>query len=186
MKWVYRHSLTSGNSTHSPRYPRTGIEGYQQVFTRWAAIRRRCHKRGSNAYHNYGARGISLSDEFHDPRTFAAYVATLPGFDNFSRLQIDRIDNDKGYERGNLRLVSRSTNNLNKRNTIYVVWKNERMSLTDFIAKYTYLHYASARIMYLKGMSLEELAKHPPGNRSIRRIERERNITFPSSRNDSP
>lgn len=46
-------------------------------------------------------------------RLFAEYISTLPGCDD-AELQLDRIDNTKGYEPSNLRLVTRARNAANR------------------------------------------------------------------------
>jgi hypothetical protein len=49
-----------------------------------------------------------------DQVAFVAYLMTLDGWDN-DGLVIDRIDNDGHYEPGNLRFVTRSVSQRNKR-----------------------------------------------------------------------
>lgn len=83
------------------------------IKSRWDAIRYRCYDPTSKYYARYGGRGIKLSDEFLDPRVFVSYVKELP--DARPDMQIDRIDNSKGYERGNLRWVSARENCNNRR-----------------------------------------------------------------------
>lgn len=63
---------------------------------------RRCYDALGREYHRYGGRGIKISDEFLDPGTFVEYLMQLPGFGQ-PGLSLDRADNARGYERGNLR-----------------------------------------------------------------------------------
>ena len=75
----------------------------------------RCTNTGHKNYANYGGRGITVYPAWlRDRRTFLAYLATLPGC-NDPELAIDRIDNDRGYEPGNLRFVTWSESNRNRR-----------------------------------------------------------------------
>lgn len=66
---------------------------------------------------NYCSRGIKVHPEWLDDRErFMAYIATLPGADD-PTLTLDRIDNNKGYEPGNLRWATRSQQQNNRRNS---------------------------------------------------------------------
>jgi hypothetical protein len=49
-----------------------------------------------------------------DRRAYLAYLITLPGWDDPS-LELDRVDVDKGYERGNLRFITKRENRNNQR-----------------------------------------------------------------------
>ena len=61
---------------------------------------------------NYGGRGITMSDEFINSfQTFIEHVGPKPSPD----LSLDRIDNSRGYERGNLRWATRSEQAQNRR-----------------------------------------------------------------------
>lgn len=176
--WVAYDNLASGKSTHSKRFPRSGHAAYGKIRGRWEQIKERCENPQSRTYQWYGARGITLSEEFHNPRVFADYVLSLEGYG--PRKHLDRIDNDKGYERGNLRWVTCAQNQRNKRGVVYVEYRGEKMVFMDFVKRHTYLSYGWARDAFHRGVPLEELAKMPPGTKSVRRIERENNVTFSS------
>src|SRR3974390_513045 len=61
--------------------------------------------RTSNGHRDYGGRGIGVYRAWRkDRRAFLAYLVTLSGWDE-PLLEIDRIDNEKGYEPGNLRFI---------------------------------------------------------------------------------
>lgn len=83
----------------------------------WNGVVSRTQNPSDRAYANYGGRGITLSEEFLDPRAFVDYISSLPNFEHREpqALQLDRADNSKGYERGNLRWVTAKVNSSNKR-----------------------------------------------------------------------
>lgn len=89
----------------------------------WNGIVSRCENESYSNYHNYGGRGISLSEDFRNPATFFEYISSLPEFEDREArsLQLDRIDNNRGYEKGNLRWVTAKENNSNKRTTHEVI-----------------------------------------------------------------
>ena len=122
------------------------------IKSRWDAIRYRCYDPTSKYYARYGGRGIKLSDEFLDPRVFVSYVKELP--DARPDMQIDRIDNSKGYERGNLRWVSARENCNNRR--CPCASRTTSIPLSVFVEKYTTLSYEYARKLYRDGVPLSE------------------------------
>lgn len=67
----------------------------------WDSMIQRCHNPNCTNYKNYGQRGIIVSEEFKDCTIFITYLESLSGYSIDK--QVDRIDNDKGYERGNLK-----------------------------------------------------------------------------------
>lgn len=93
----------------------------------------RCENPNNNEYKRYGARGIKVCKEWHDLKTFGDW-AMLNGYND--DLQIDRIDNNGDYCPENCRWVTPKINSNNKRNTIYVVVKGEKLTLSDVSEKY--------------------------------------------------
>lgn len=84
----------------------------------------RCYYASHPRYKDYGGRGIGVSPEWYDPATGRHYFEAFrdwclshgfrPG------LQLDRIDNDRGYYPDNCRFVTAAENSRNRRNTIHV------------------------------------------------------------------
>ena len=84
----------------------------------YRAIKARCYNKNCEGYKYYGARGIKMSGEFfYDFKAFADYMGEKPG----PEYSIDRIDNNKGYERGNLRWATNQEQSLNTR-----IYKNNK------------------------------------------------------------
>lgn len=140
---------------------RTPDEIDQWIRCKWFAIRSRCHEPTNRQYANYGARGIRLSEEFQNPLAFIDYMRTIGDVrEAFERkLEIDRIDNDKGYERGNLRWATRAGQNNNKSTTIYVEFDGRKLCFTDFVQQYTTLSRSRAYALYKEGKPLDEIAR---------------------------
>lgn len=111
----------------------------RRVYYSWRDIKSRCFLKTHHAYSDYGERGISLADEFRND--FAAFFAYI-GEPLNKGDSIDRIDNDKGYERGNLRWADKKTQNRNRRNNNKDWLSGEEICLEDIanktgISKYT-------------------------------------------------
>lgn len=131
----------------------------QWIRGKWFAIRGRCDDPTNRHYANYGGRGIRLSEEFHNPLVFIDYMRTVGDVEDafHQKLEIDRIDNNRGYERGNLRWANRTKQNNNKRTTLFVEYTGERMCFTDFVLKHTTLSRSRAYALYRSGKSLDEI-----------------------------
>ena len=84
----------------------------RRLLNRIAAVEQRCNNPHCRSYEDYGGRGIQC--KFADRRAFLAYLISLDGWDN-PDLDLDRIDNNGNYEVGNLRFVTKSQNNYNRR-----------------------------------------------------------------------
>lgn len=79
----------------------------------------RCHNAEHMAYYNYGARGITVCDEWRASggEGFQVYMETIgPRPDPL--LTLDRIDNDGHYEPGNVRWASRKEQRANRRDSV--------------------------------------------------------------------
>lgn len=117
----------------------------------------RCYNPNAKHFSRYGGRGIKVSKEFQDCPTFCKYMASLPGFAN--RKHIDRINNDKGYIRGNLRWATAKENNRNKPSIQKYTFNGKRMCLAEFIERHTKLSRTSVVRHIKMGVSLEEISK---------------------------
>ena len=112
---IQREKVTQRNSTHnlSKTY----------LYNVWCAMKSRCEKSNDHNYKYYGARGITVCDEWkHDFPTFQKWAyengykeEMLPS--GVNRLTIDRINNDGDYEPLNCRWVTMAVQNKNKRNS---------------------------------------------------------------------
>lgn len=84
-----------------------------RIYKLWSEMKARCEKPDHQAWADYGGRGITVCTRWSD--SFQSFYA------DFGRLRgdgesIDRVDNDKGYEPGNVRWSTRTEQARNKRN----------------------------------------------------------------------
>ncbi|MCC7186768.1 MAG: hypothetical protein IT185_11030 [Acidobacteria bacterium] len=90
-------------------------------------MRNRCERTSSPSWKYYGARGIAVAPEWRRSfETFAVDMGDLP-----LGASIDRIDPDGNYEPGNCRWAQPSEQARNKRQTVRVVFRGERLALAD-------------------------------------------------------
>ena len=84
-------------------------------YRAWANAKNRCTNPKNQSYKDYGARGIAMAPIFMGSfKTFFEEVGVKPSAEH----SLDRIDNSKGYEPGNLRWATRTQQNRNSRHTI--------------------------------------------------------------------
>lgn len=82
-----------------------GLE-HTKVYRSWCKIKRRCFNEDDKSYSDYGAKGISMDDEYRN--NFLAFFEEVGHSPvNSPDYSIDRIDNTKGYVKGNMRWTSR-------------------------------------------------------------------------------
>lgn len=94
--------LMKNGSAESVRVKQDGIKAHPS-WTRWQSIKQRCYNPNAVNYADYGGRGIAMHEPWvNDSRAFLQWLD-----DNLGPcpegLTLDRIDNHRGYEPGNLR-----------------------------------------------------------------------------------
>ena len=85
------------------------------LYRTWMSIKRRCYNKNAVNYRFYGERGIKISNKWvNDYSRFKKYILKNLG-DRSDGYSIDRINNNKNYEPGNLRWASAKTQANNRR-----------------------------------------------------------------------
>jgi len=98
-----------GRQSRSDRFKKHGLRSHK-LYGTWQSMKTRCYNRKRADYKYYGGRGISVSEEFRgDFNVWFDYVTSLSNYESRDELNltIDRIDNNKNYERGNLRWATK-------------------------------------------------------------------------------
>lgn len=93
------------------------------IYHVWASMRARCKNPNRPEFSNYGGRGITVCSRWESFDAFFSDMGNPP----FKGAQIDRIDNSRGYEPGNVRWVTAKQNMLNRRVTRTVSINGEVM-----------------------------------------------------------
>ncbi len=88
----------------------------------------RCENKRHPAYARYGGRGITVCARWRaDFRHFLADMGERP-----PGCELDRIDNDRGYEPGNCRWVSRSVNARNRGDVVRITANGETLTAYEW------------------------------------------------------
>lgn len=87
----------------------------------WAGIIQRCTNPRRNSYASYGGRGITICERWRS--SFESFLSDVGGRPS-PELTIDRIDNNKGYQPGNVHWATNAEQGTNKRT-------NRRVTIGD-------------------------------------------------------
>lgn len=100
-----------------------------QEYKVWAAIKRRSFNPNSGHYHRYGGRGIVMCEEWCNSfEAFYAHVGPSPS----PKHSLDRVDNNKGYEPGNVRWATQKEQCRNTCRNNRVLYKGEEKCLAEW------------------------------------------------------
>lgn len=94
----------------------------------WISMRSRCNNPNDNAYHNYGGRGVKVSEAWDDYSVFLAEMGRKP----HPKMQIDRKDNSKGYQPGNCQWATCKKNQNNKRSNRRVDFGGRTQTIAEW------------------------------------------------------
>ena len=99
-----------------------------EYYHGWWSMMQRCYNPKHHNYSRYGARGIKVCKEWHDPTVFCAWAVSTNG-EKRKGLTLDRIDNNKGYSPENCRWATATEQSGNRRNTVVVDFQGEKVPL---------------------------------------------------------
>lgn len=132
--------------THGKRFTR--------LYSTWLSMKDRCFNPKCKSYPRYGARGITVCDEWkNDFQSFYNW-AMLNGYTD--TLTIDRIDNDGNYHPDNCRWVTRRIQNNNKSSNILITRNGETYTLSEWEQLLGVKKNLLYSRIYHYGMSVEE------------------------------
>lgn len=100
----------------------------QSEYTVWLGMRQRCLQPNAPGYPWYGARGITICPQWDDFAVFLADVGPRPSMKH----SLDRIDNARGYEPGNVRWATRREQSANMRSNRAITFGGRTMILSDW------------------------------------------------------
>lgn len=143
---VIASSLTSGRTrscgcAKNKRNTKHSMHGTTE-YVIWSGMIERCHNKNNKRFKDYGAKGISVCDEWKC--SFEAFYADM-GSRPSKEHSIDRIDGSKGYNKQNCRWATAVEQNLNRANNHLIPFNGEMLPYTQV-----------ARIVGIKPSTLEK------------------------------
>lgn len=124
-----------------------------RIYGIWCYMKRRCYNENCKCYKNYGARGITMCDEWkNDFMTFYNW-SMLHGYND--NLTIDRIDINGNYEPNNCRWATIKQQNRNTRKNKYYTINGETHCLSEWCEIYN-LNYKRVQYRIRSNWTIEE------------------------------
>jgi hypothetical protein len=137
--------------------------GYSKIpgYYVWAGMINRCYDPKYEAYADYGERDIRVCKQWKN--NFPEFKKWLDDAGWYPKcgLEIDRIDNDRGYSPSNCRLSTKSGNNRNKRSNVWVMHKGNKVLLIELWEKYGLVDYVTTQKRVRRGWSLRDSLRLP-------------------------
>lgn len=163
---VMANSLQIGNTNSCGCYVRDVLKNRathghtrkysaSRTYKAWSNMINRCENQKVKHFKNYGGRGISVCNRWHDFANFLADMGECP-----NSFMIERLDNDGNYEPGNCRWATTTEQANNKRNSRWLVLKGEKKTLAQW-AQQSNLPYMKLFYRLRKGLTLQDALSMP-------------------------
>lgn len=123
----------------------------------WVDMRRRCYNPKRPDYRNYGARGITVCEEWRED--FAAFYRDMgPRPDGKT---LDRLNNDGPYEKRNCVWATATSQARNRRTSRTVEINGERMTLVEAAEKFGIPYNSLRNRFHTLGWPIERAVSEP-------------------------
>jgi hypothetical protein len=119
---------------------------HTKIYSVWNEMRSRCQNPNDSSYHRYGAKGISVCDEWNDFRVFYPWAM---GSGYKEGLTLDRIDPSGNYEPSNCRWITQVEQQRNRGNNVRLEHNGEKLTIKEWCEKLGF-PYTSAKSRYYR------------------------------------
>ena len=150
---IERMANPYGNTKHG----RCGAPGYNV----WQNMKQRCLNPNSDDFSYYGGRGIQICERWMNYANFYEDMGEPP-----KGMQLDRIDNDKGYEPSNCEWRTRKQNCRNRRSNMLLTYQGKTQTAQDWGEELGIKH-ATIRMRKYRGQSDAEALGANASQRSL-------------------
>lgn len=143
-------SHISQNATHR--------QSNTTLYRKWRSMIYRCENPKNRAYKDYGGRGVTVCEEWHDFLRFKEWVETTKPSGDYS---IDRIDNSKGYNPENCRWASSEEQANNRRSNVMIEYNGEIHNLMEWSVRLGFDYKRVHNRIHKLGWSFEKAINEP-------------------------
>jgi hypothetical protein len=127
------------------------------VYSVWVQMKARCENPQHPSFANYGGRGITVCEEWHDFRQFFADMGYRP-----RGLTIERIDNMAGYSKANCRWATMKQQQNNSRRNHRLELDGETRTISQWADHYG-IQWDTIRSRLRYGWSIRKALTTPVG-----------------------
>lgn len=150
-------NLRKGNSTSCgcKRVESCSTHGLHAhpLYYVWTSMNRRCTDPTDINYERYGGIGITVCPEWSED--VGAFIHWMEANGWNKGLQVDRVDNEKGYHPDNCRLVTAKENARNRKDNVLLTVGNTTRCLAEWV-EVTGLNRTTIRARLNRGWSVED------------------------------
>lgn len=139
-------------------------DGYIRLGKIFRSMKRRCYDPKSNRYMRYGARGITICDEWlNNINAFRSWAIKNGYRDDLS---IDRINNDAGYSPENCRWIKKSDQLSNYSGNVIIEFRGKSQTLAQWGRELNIPSSTLHNRIRVHGWSIERALTEPIRKRS--------------------
>ena len=121
----------------------------------WLSLRDRCKNPRNNAYHYYGGRGISVSKEWDNFKTFITDMGRRP--EGYS---LDRIDSNGNYSKENCRWATKVVQANNTRDNHKILYRGKLRGLRELSEITGITQKLLAKRLFERGWSVDRATEN--------------------------
>jgi hypothetical protein len=123
-----------------------------RIYSIWKSMKQRCTDPNSTNYPKYGARGITVSEQWVSFDNFYLDMGDPPSPSH----SLERLDNNLGYCKDNCTWATASEQGRNKRNNVFLTLNGRTQTQSEW-AKELGLHPTSLAYRLKRGWPLERV-----------------------------
>lgn len=128
---------------------------HSRIYNIYNDTKKRCYNPNNKSYKWYGAKGITVCDEWLGENGFINFYNWSINNGYSDKLTLDRKNSTLEYSPSNCRWVEWSIQANNKKNNIIISYKNENDTLANWCRKLN-LNYSKVRQRMYHGKTFEE------------------------------
>ena len=141
-----------------------------RFYQTWKSMKRRCYGKNTNAYCDYGGRGIKVEwqsfEEFRGDM-YGSYLEHVAKYGE-RNTTIERMNNDGNYSKENCRWATQKEQVMSTRHNRYFTYKGKIMVMKDFAREYN-VSYPTLAHRLDRGMTIGEALF---GNKNISKVKK--------------
>ena len=124
---------------------------HKKEYNAWSMMKNRCNNEEYYLFHRYGGRGIKVCNDWAN--SFEVFVKDM-GRAPSKEHSLDRVDNDKGYEKGNCRWATGFIQQNNRSNNVMLEFNGKSQTIAQWCRELD-LSYEMVRARLKRGCSHE-------------------------------
>lgn len=164
-----KNAVTSGNTkmckecSNKQLSEKNTIHGMSKtrIYREWAGIIQRCNNPKNTSYERYGAKGVTVCDEWLGENGFINFYNWAMANGYRDDLTIDRKENNKGYFPENCRWIPLSEQSRNQKTNRKLTYNGKTMTMAEW-SREIGINSSSLFGRLKRGWSIEKALSTPP------------------------